>query len=168
MEVVTKLIKDYPNYSINTNGEVFNIKTNRMVKASMSGSGYMTIKLCNTLGSKTYNLHKLVAQTFLDNINNEKTINHKNGIKIDNTLNNLEWCSYSHNTKEAYKLGLNNGRPKMKVFQYDLQNNLLNIFESLHDADRKTNIDYRNIYDCIIGKKKSAGGFIWKKMINNG
>lgn len=97
---------------------------------------------------------------------------------------NLEWCNASNNQKHAYKTGLHirntirmkqmteksKNKTKKKVIQYDLKGNLLNEYESLNEAELKTNVKYQHISSCCRGKQKTAGGFKWryKEENNNG
>lgn len=74
----------------------------RLLRQSKRKSGYLLISI---LG-KTRNSHRLIAQTFIPNPENKKYINHKNGVKDDNRINNLEWCTNSENVRHAIKMGL--------------------------------------------------------------
>lgn len=96
------VIRNHPNYLINSNGDVRNIKTNKFMKKSISGTGYLT---CFVDGRNEL-LHRLLAETFIPNPDNLPCINHKDGNKLNNDLSNLEWCSYSENNKHAYRTGL--------------------------------------------------------------
>jgi len=78
-----------------------------ILKLIIGNRGYYKVILANKSIKKTYDIHKLIALTFIINPHNYPCINHKNGIKTDNKLENLEWCSYSQNTIHAYKNGLN-------------------------------------------------------------
>lgn len=75
-----------------------------------SGTGYYTVTLYNKQRkAKIKLIHRLVAETFLDNFNNYLVVNHIDGNKKNNKVNNLEWCTQSHNVKESYRLGLQKG-----------------------------------------------------------
>ena len=116
----------------------------------------------------------MVAKTFIPNFKNKKEVNHINGIKTDNRVKNLEWCTRSENQKHRYKLfghkGPNKGKLgkynhlSKKVAQYDLDNNLIKIWDSMIDIERNLNIKSSNI-SCVCRNKKycyAAGGFKWK------
>ena len=86
--------------------EVYSKIKNRVLKGSIN-DGYIRFHL-KTLDEKikTEKLHRIMALTFIPNPNNYPVVNHINGDKLDNRIENLEWCSVSHNNKEAYRLGL--------------------------------------------------------------
>lgn len=84
---------------INENGDILNLNTNKYLKGSIGENGYRYYRLSKN-GKKTmFYAHRLVADTFIPNPDNLPVINHKNGNKLDNSVNNLEWVTYSQNTK---------------------------------------------------------------------
>ena len=70
------------------------------------GKRYEIVVLYKNKKPKTFPIHKLVAEYFLENPNNYYCVNHKDGNKLNNNIENLEWCTISENTKHAYDLGL--------------------------------------------------------------
>lgn len=94
-----KVIVEYNNYSINTKGEVKNIKTGKILKPGKV-SGYSIVGLCKNGKSKTFYIHQLVSIYFLGHIQNgyEQVINHINGDKLDNRIENLEIVSNRYNS----------------------------------------------------------------------
>jgi hypothetical protein len=81
--------------------------------------GYRYVSLCKDGKTNNFLIHRLIAINFLPNEDNKKCINHINGNKIDNRLENIEWCSHSENNFHASRLGLcnrkgsNNGKAKL-------------------------------------------------------
>lgn len=126
---------------------------------------------------KMYNkqIHRLVAIAFLPNPNNYPIINHIDGNKENNNISNLEWCSYSHNVNEAYRLGLMTISNKHKdcarklglssgkrVMQIDLTGNIINIFNSGRKASLELGISQSGISLCCNGKTETYRGYKWK------
>ena len=93
----------YTNYFITEDGKLFN--KNKQLK-TYSGERYekAVIKI-NGKSTMKY-IHRLVAEAFIPNPENKPEVNHKNGNKLDNRVDNLEWNTYSENRKHAYKNGL--------------------------------------------------------------
>lgn len=79
----------------------------KILKQSIVTGGYLGICLTKDGKKKTHQLHQLIANVFLPKIQGKNIINHKNGIKSDNRLENLEWCNHSENTRHAFANGLN-------------------------------------------------------------
>ncbi len=92
----------------------------RILKQNPDTRGYLMVRLYKNGIAKTKKVHRLVAKSFIPNSKNLATINHINGIKHDNRVENLEWMTYKENSIHAYKTGLNksvlsnNGRSKLK------------------------------------------------------
>lgn len=102
-----KPIKDFEDYLINTKGEIYSIKSNKILKWKYNkANGYYSIILSKQGKTKTFYIHRLVAQTFLDNPYNLPQVNHKDGNKQNNSVENLEWCNQSHNMCHAFDNGL--------------------------------------------------------------
>lgn len=81
----------------------------RIIKQCIDSVGYFAAKINN----KTIRIHRILGETFLENPTNLPCINHINGIKTDNSLQNLEWCSYSENNKHAYDIKLKHANPTL-------------------------------------------------------
>ena len=108
-------------------------------------------------------VHRLVATAFIPNPNNLKTVNHKDEVKTNNEISNLEWMSI----KDNLNYGTHNKRMaeslSKQVQMFDKSTGeLLGTFPSLIEAERVTGIDHSNISSCCLGKLKSAGGYKWR------
>ena len=89
-------------YDITENGEIINKHTGRIVKPQPNGKGYLRI----SIGKKLMFVHRLVAEKYIPNPDNLPQVNHKDGNKTNNCVDNLEWVSNSVNRKHAVQSGL--------------------------------------------------------------
>lgn len=114
---IWKEIKDYPNYQISNLGRVKALKfysnvhkkyydRELILKEKTNRYGYKFVALSNELGRKNKSIHRLVAEAFIKKNNNYNEVNHIDGNKSNNKVNNLEWCSRRDNVLHSYKLGL--------------------------------------------------------------
>lgn len=178
MMEIFKDIKGYEGiYQVSNIGRVKSLNYNHTGKENIlnpikNNRGYLQVSLCINGKRKAYKIHRLVCETFLNNPENKKTVNHRNGIKTDNRLDNLEFATHSENHKHAYKELCRKGplfckfgkyHPKSKqVCRYTKSGDYIDEFTCLMEAERITNINNCSISSCCKGKLKSAGGYIWK------
>lgn len=165
-------------YEITTEGDVFSLarwdKTGnkflplRKLKPLNRG-GYQYVVLFNDDSKLDIAVHRLVASTFIENPENKPEVNHINGIRSCNKVENLEWCTRKENTDHAYSIGLQVGKRNedhyrsIPVLQYDKNNNFINEFPSISEAVRQLGFsNHSNIGKCMNGERQSAYGFIWK------
>lgn len=117
-----KQINGYNNYYIYDNGDVLNISTNKILKGSIGENGYKYYRLSKDNNKTMFYAHRLVAEHFLENPNSLPIVNHKDGNKLNNQLSNLEWVSYSENTKHAHDNNLIKQVSKREYYKEDLEN----------------------------------------------
>ncbi len=123
----------------------------------LNENGYIRVYINN----KTFGLHRLVAFTFLENPENKETVNHKDGNKLNNCVNNLEFATNKEQQIHKFQIGLGNNFTR-KIIQYDLEMNKINEFKSIADASKKLNIGKSGINACCLNKQKHSGGYIFK------
>lgn len=154
-------------YQISNVGRVRSLITGKILKELNSTAGYLQVVLYKNRISKRMLIHRLVAESFIHTPEKKRTVNHKNGDKHDNSVNNLEWATHKENMRHAYATGLKinvgqkNNKRSIPVAQYDKNMRLIRIYPSLNEAGRS---GYRaeEICKCCKGKAKTTGGFIWK------
>lgn len=143
----------------------------KVMKIRKNKKGYCVICLCKGNKKKLFQVHVLVAKAFIPNPENKPQVNHKHGIKTDNRVTELEWATSSENIQHAYNTGLFDNQIRQckqlskrnikTVIQYDLQGNYIKTWDSIKEAKKQLNIS-NHISECCKGKRKTAGGFVWK------
>lgn len=162
-----KLIPDYENYYIYDNGDVLNISTNKMLKGSISEHGYKYYRLSKNNIKKMFYAHRLVAEAFLDNINNLPVVNHKDGNKLNNNVDNLEWTSYSGNTIHAYKTKLIKPASSKKYYKEDLEGEKWKkIFDFNYSISNLGRV--RNDITLLLLKPSLTCGYLKVRLSKNG
>lgn len=154
----------------NTSKTGFILQKGQMLKPYISKKGYLKVDLGDGFGKrKSVSVHRLVAIAFIDNPMSYDQVNHIDGVKTNNHLDNLEWCNNSENQLHAYANGLNvrsdkAGKPKKSVNQIDMcTGEVLNVYESISEASRAMGLKKpSNISMVCKGKRPSAGGFKWE------
>ena len=149
--------KNVSNYFVSSLGRFKNKKGVIMKDYKPHHSGYIYLRV----NTQKYALHRLVAQTFIPNLENKPYVNHIDGNKINNCINNLEWVTCAENNLHNHKIGLIKCF-KRKVAQYDLEMNEINRFDSIKEAADSLKMSQTNIKSVLYKKQKTGGGFIWK------
>lgn len=151
---------EYKNYLVDTEGNIYTQEGNLM-KQHLTHEGYLRVKLSKGLKRGMYLVHRIVAETYLDNPKGFPIVHHKNSVRNDNRVSNLEWCDNSHNQKERFKNQL--GTKAKEVLQICPQTGkIINKFPSPIIAEKELGICRQNISKVAKGKRNHAGGFVWK------
>ena len=132
-------------------------------KISYNSNGYALVVLAKEGKNKTFLVHKLVANAFVDNPNEYTIVNHKDECKSNNNSSNLEWCtSLYNNTYRNIHLRRNTNNVVRKIIQYDLDMNEIKRWDSLIEACNFYNIQSSNVIKCCKGERSTACGFVWR------
>ena len=139
-------------YSITEDGRVFNNKRKKEKKSFIDKHGYCRIGLDKQ--NKKYFIHRLVAITYIKNLENKETVNHKDGNKLNNHVDNLEWMNNSENLNHAFNNNLIKRRPiKCKKTG--------KVWESLNQAAKENNINPGHLYNMLKGITKNTKNLIY-------
>ena len=154
-------------YEVSNIGRVRSINFRNSGKAKvMSPSfntwGYLIVDLRKNNKRHSYTVHRLVALAFIPNPDNLPEINHKNEIKYDNTVENLEWCTRKYNINYGTAIKRRSIKIGKPIVQLDNNGNVVKKWESGLVASRYYQIDRSGIYNCLHGKQKTCKGFVWK------
>jgi len=169
-------------YKVSNIGRVMGIKKfpskpdNRIAKGSISKHGYHYVHLRKDTKSKNKKVHIMVAEAFIPNLENKPHINHIDGDKMNNSVNNLEWCTPLENNRHALKTGLRRidlnqlskaqaisaEKSKKPVKQFDSEGNYIRTFESLKEASEHIGANGTGgIVNACKGKYKTSSGYKW-------
>lgn len=151
-------------YNALYNEEKQRIRKEHIMKTHTPKNRYTSVILTKNGIEKTFTVHRLVAEAFIPNLENKSQVNHIDGNKENNCVDNLEWVTSSENNKHAFITGLNKPHNMRKVNQYDLQGNFIKQWNSITDflKENSLNLKNSNITTCCKGKRKNAYGYKWK------
>jgi len=148
-----------------------NLRDGRILKVTKDKKGYLRLRVTLDRIKKCYKVHRLVACAFLDNPDNLPQVNHKDGNKQNNSVNNLEWVTNYDNARHAMKNGLwdnliaasrrENDKRKTPVIAIDITSGNKIRFESIHAAEKA--LGTKHITDVIKGKRTMAKGFRFER-----
>lgn len=146
-----KDIKGYEGlYKVSNCGKVKSLRTSKILKCKLRKDGYVQVTLSmKGIQSHKY-VHRLVCESFLDNPSSLSEVNHKNEIKSDNNINNLEWCSKDYNLH----YGTRSKRKQKKVLCVDTGK----MFDSLKEAGKILNLYPQNICRVCKGNRNTVNG----------
>lgn len=166
-----KILNENNKYEISDTGLVRRVDNQRQLTGCIT-SGYRSVKLTfENSEQRRFYVHRLVAEHFIDNPDpkNKTIVNHKDGNKLNNNVDNLEWVSPRENNLHYYreiKEKTNSKKVFQKsipVIQYDLHHNKLAEYPSLSQAKKATGVSVVQIARAIHGEVQQANGFIWEE-----
>jgi len=178
--VIRKPVKGFPGYMVYEDGRIYSTFKQRFLNPVRLSTGYDRVELFNENGSKQLLVHRIVADAFIPNPSNYPCINHKDEIKHNNHVSNLEWCTYKYNVNYGtcqkkrkehtdyksdtrIKTAIENGKKCGKPVKcLDSDKNEIGVYLSAMDAQRKTGIRNQHIIESCKNKSRRAGGYYWE------
>ena len=152
-----KQIPGFNNYFADTEGNIYSNKSGKLKKLNpwskkdnrrqKTENNYLNVEL----DKQCFMVHRLIAMTFIDNPNNKTQINHINGIKYDNRVDNLEWCNNDENQKHAYKNNLNHKKtPGNAKLNYQIAEEIRKKYSTKQYTQKQLGVEY-NVSKTTIG-----------------
>ena len=148
-------------YKVSNFGNVKSLRNKKILIPSIN-RGYKRITLCKNGKRENKVIHRIVAEAFLDNPKNFLCVNHKDENKLNNCVENLEWCDIKYNTNYGTCIERRSKNNQKPVNQYDLNMNFIKRYESIKEASNGNYSLYTHIGECCKGKHFSVGGYIWR------
>ena len=150
-------------YQISSYGNVKNVTTGTILIGDTNNVGYRRVTLHKPI-KKRFFVHKLVAMHFCDGFKENLVVNHKDGDKLNNHSENLEWVTRSENDLHAYRLNLRHPNPckfKKSILSYDKNTGeFVKEYKNSAECCKELKVAKTNIYNCCNGKQGSCRGFI--------
>lgn len=166
MNEIWKDIKGYEGlYQVSNLGRIKSFLKNKqgqVLNCSPNTKGYLQFRLRKNGVSKVTRVHRIVAETFIDNPNNYTQVNHKDENKLNNNINNLEWCDCIYNINYGTRNERRTKTISKPVIQYDLNMKMIQEFNSIKEAANITGFNNRSISKCCKGRLKTYKKYIWK------
>lgn len=162
---VWKTIEEYPRYSVSNQGRVRNNKTGKIIKPFRIGSKGQQYYAVDFYPKKSVRVHRLVAKAFISNPESKREVNHIDGNKLNNSVDNLEWVTGSENCTHAYNVL---GRKKFYGSSNHNSKKIMRIedgkvYGSLAEAVRDLNLSgHSDLSECLHGKRKEVAGYHWR------
>lgn len=156
-------VYDFPRYQVSDQGKVRNKRTHKIKSAHYDNDGYLKVTLMNIInGNKKTSrktVHRLVAESFLGGPHPDLQVNHKNGVKDDNRVVNLEWCIGSENVKHAYATGIrkpSGGRGTIRPVRVTELNT---VYPNLHECAKAIGSNSGNLSHYLHENKDTIKGY---------
>lgn len=132
-----------------------------LLKQVQDKYGYLKVCLSIKHKHKSKFVHRLVAEAFIENPDNLPVINHKDENPSNNNVSNLEWCTVGYNNTYGTRIERVFKNQKKQVYQYNVNGELVGLYESIKDAALNTGCNKSNISNCCNGKLKMHKGYMW-------
>ena len=167
-----RIIDGFPNYSVSDCGKIRNNSTSKILACRKAGKGYLKVTLCQHYEHIDKYVHRLVAETFIPNVHGKTEINHIDGDKTNNSVNNLEWATRHENMNHLYNvLDSTDLRKRLGMSRKGGQNTAARkvvriedgkVYSCITDAARDIGVHRMCVSDVCRGVQKTTKGYHYK------
>lgn len=164
---MTGQFRDYDNYIVYDDGKIYSKTRKKFMTYKIMKDGYARMEMYKDHKPKMFNVHRMVAEVFIPNPENKPFVNHKDGNKQNNTVDNLEWVTQKENIEHAYKNGLSHYQEKntgplcKPINQYDMNMNLIKQWLCISEINRELGYSRARI-SAHCKNKKSYKNCFWR------
>lgn len=164
-----KEVKGYEGlYLVSDSGDVVSV-TRGLKIPQVNEDGYLRVQLCKGGVQKNYYVHRLVAEAFIENPQGLPIINHRDENKMNNVVDNLEWCTNLYNNTYGTRMervaNARKDKRTVAILQFDIDGKFVRRWDGVYLACRELGVCKASVHRCIRGKQNTAGGFRWVRAV---
>ena len=154
-----KIINRFPNYEAGSEGDIRNAKTKRVLKKQVGTRGYEKVTVYKDNKPHDKRVHRLIAEAFYGE-HDSLDVDHINGNKLDNRVENLEWCTRKENARRAFEIGLREAPRKIRIRVIETGE----VYDSIRECERYTDCAQSEICKYFKGERPHVKGYHFEKI----
>lgn len=163
VKALKRTVKSYNGLDRSFNEKILTLHSSKITKRHPKPIYH--VELWKNNKRKVKLIHRLVAETFIPNPEGKPQVNHIDGNRMNNSVENLEWCTGSENSKHAYKTGLSKPRGCKPIRGINKITGNIKEYPSIEEAARQLNGNSDAIRSCLKGRSNSSCGFFWEYIV---
>lgn len=140
----------------------YGVRKEHLMKQTLSKKGYLYVKLSKNGVAKYFQVHRIVAEVFIENPDNKPQVNHLDENPLNNNVDNLSWSTISENINYGTRSKRAGEKLSVPIDQLDLNGNIIRHWSSMHNAHRIGGFNYVCICRCCKGTQATHKGYMWR------